>query len=334
MIRYSSTGKAVAKAAPVSETELIDSIEAVSAAAVECVECGIAIESIVQCMDNVQLAMTAIKNGGLTKQTVATFNGSGELSAFLGQESLTVAGLEAYAADQVKALSGKYVEGLEGKMAEYWAKFVAFMKNLWSKVVNWFKGLFTNRAKFAKALKEGGDVTPEQFEKNKDKEVSCIKGLDSIKTMAAYGAIVAEITKCAAAVKAKSATNLAPEPEFDEKVITAFEEAYSGESENIKISVLASDAKKFNDLVAETVKKCGDQKLMVASKDINEAFKMIVQDAGNAANAADDKKAALKDAINARRDTLNKLLKACRVEARYFAKTSALVLSAKRALQK
>lgn len=333
MIRYSSTGKAVAKAAPVSETELIESIEAVSAAAVDCVECGIAIESIVQCMDNVQLAMTAIKNGGLTKQTVATFNGSGELSAFLGQESLTVAGLEAYAADQIKALSGKYVEGLEGKMAEYWAKFVAFMKNLWSKIVNWFKGLFTNRAKFVNALKEGGDVTEEQFNKNKDKEFTLIGVKDPAKLTPLYDALVAEITKCAAAVKTKSATALAPEPEFNEKVITEFEEQF-GQGAKAKISERYSNATEFNKVVSGCREFCGNQKLMVASKDINEAFKKIVQDAGVAANAADDKKAELKDAINARRDTLNKLLKACRVEARYCMKWSSQLLTIKRALQK
>ena len=333
MIRYSSTGKAVAKAAPVSETELIESIEAVSAAAVDCVECGIAIESIVQCMDNVQLAMTAIKNGGLTKQTVATFNGSGELSAFLGQESLTVAGLEAYAADQIKALSGKYVEGLEGKMAEYWAKFVAFMKNLWSKIVNWFKGLFTNRAKFVNALKEGGDVTEEQFNKNKDKEFTLIGVKDPAKLTPLYDALVAEITKCAAAVKTKSATALAPEPEFNEKVITEFEEQF-GPGHKIKISEFWSNAGAFNKAVAENTAHCGNQKLMVASKDIDAAFKTIIQDAGNAANAADDKKAELKDAINARRATLNKLLKACRVEARFCMKAGAQLLSVKRALQK
>ena len=316
-----------------SEESLVESIDEVAAAAEALMEAQADGAEICQVLDNLSIACESLKNGGLTANVLGVFNSEGELSAACGQENLTVAGLEALGEEQVKALSAKYVEGLEGKMAEYWAKFVAFLKNLWSKVVNWFKGVLTNRARYVKALKDGGDVSDEQFKKAAETKFKSIgpKGVNPMKD-AAYTALVDEISKCAGAVKAKTATNLADEPKFKAEVISAFEKKFET-SEETTLGAQFANANAFNQAVAAYVAAAGGQKFMVASKDIDAAFKTLITDAGNAANITDEtKKAATKEAINGRRDTINTLLKACRVEARFCMKVGGTLLRLKKSI--
>jgi len=334
MVNYNLNSAPAKAFKPVTDAELMESIENVSAAAEALVDAGVAVEHVVQCMDNVQLALTAIQNGGVTKQMLKTFNGCGELSALLGQENLTPAGLESFADAQITKVTSVYTAGLEGKMAEYWNKFVAWLKNLWAKIVNWFKGMFTNRAKYAKVLKEGGDVTDAQFENAKNKKIRAMK-LDKANASAVkYQALVDEIKRCAAAVKAKSTTNLADEPKFDEKVITEFEESVKDEYfEERTLADLYGNATAFNKLISAYIAEAGNQKLMVASKDIDTAFKTIITDAGNAGSLEGDAAKDVKEAVNARRATLMTLLKACRIEARHVMKAGAIALKAKRMIQ-
>lgn len=334
MVNYNLNSAPTTVSKPVTDAELMESIENVSAAAEALVDAGVAVEHVVQCMDNVQLALTAIQNGGVTKQMLKTFNGCGELSALLGQENLTPAGLESFADAQITKVTSVYTAGLEGKMAEYWNKFVAWLKNLWAKIVNWFKGMFTNRAKYVKVLKEGGDVTDAQFAKAKDKKLRACKADKGADVYAKYAALVTEITKCAAAVKAKSASNFAAEPKFDEKVITEFEETWKDENwEERTIADLYQNSGTFNKLVSDYTATAGNQKLMVASKDIDAAFKTLITDAGNAGSLEGDAAKDVKEAVNARRATLMTLIKACRVEARATMKSGATLLKAKRMMQ-
>lgn len=321
------------KTVGVSEESLVESIEEVASAAEALMEAQADGAEICQVLDNLTIACESLKNGGLTANVLGVFNSEGELSACAGQENLTIAGLEALAEDQVKTLSAKYVEGVEGKMAEYWAKFVAYLKNLWAKIVNWFKSILTNRARFVKALKEGGDVSAEQFKKAASTKFKSIgpKGTNPMKD-AAYTALVDEISKCASAVKAKSATNLADEPKFKAEVISAFEKKFET-SEETTLGGQFTNESQFNQAVASYCAAAGSQKFLVASKDVDAAFKTLVTDAGNAANITDEaKKTATKDAINARRDTINTLLKACRVEARFCMKVGGTLLRLKKAI--
>lgn len=314
------------KTVGVSEESLVESIEEVASAAEALMEAQADGAEICQVLDNLTIACESLKNGGLTANVLGVFNSEGELSACAGQENLTIAGLEALAEDQVKTLSAKYVEGVEGKMAEYWAKFIAYLKNLWAKIVNWFKGILTNRARYVKALKAGGDVSDEQFKKAAEMKVkypAVEYGL--------YEALVSEISKCASAIKAKSATNLADEPKFKVEVLSAFEKAL--ETEEDTLGKMFANANDFNKAISEYCQHAGGQKFLVASKDIDAAFKTLVTDAGNAANITDEaKKTATKDAINARRDTINTLLKACRAEARYIMKSGGAILRLKKSI--
>ena len=321
------------KTVGVSEESLVESIEEVASAAEALMEAQADGAEICQVLDNLTIACESLKNGGLTANVLSVFNSEGELSACAGQENLTVAGLEALAEEQVKTLTDKYVAGVEGKMAEYWAKFIAYLKNLWAKIVNWFKSILTNRARYVKALKDGGDVNAEQFKKAANTKFKSIgpKGANPMED-AAYKALVDEISKCAAAVKAKSATNLADEPKFKAEVISAFEKKFETSDETTLGAQFANE-NKFNQAVSSYCQAAGSQKFLVASKDVDGAFKTLVTDAGNAANITDEaKKTATKDAINARRDTINTLLKACRVEARCCMKVGGTLLRLKKTI--
>lgn len=313
----------------VSEESLVESIEEVAAAAEALMEAQADGSEICQVLDNLTIACESLKNGGLTANVLGVFNSEGELSACAGQENLTIEGLEALAENQVKTLTKKYVAGVEGKMAEYWAKFVAYLKNLWAKIVNWFKGILTNRARYVKALKAGGDVSAEQFKKVAEMKV---KWPAAASAEDSYVALVSEISKCASAIKAKSASNLADEPKFKVEVLSAFEKELE-KSDEETVGSLFNNENGFNKAVSEYCQHAGSQKFLVASKDIDAALKTLVIDAGNAANITDEaKKTATKDAINARRDTINTLLKACRVEARYVMKAGSALLRLKKSI--
>ena len=321
------------KTVGVSEESLVESIEEVASAAEALMEAQADGAEICQVLDNLTIACESLKNGGLTANLIGVFNSEGELSACAGQENLTIAGLEALAENQVKTLSAKYVAGVEGRMTEYWAKFIAYLKNLWAKIVNWFKSILTNRARYVKALTEGGDVNDEQFKKAASTKFKSIgpKGVNPMMDPA-YTDLVDEISKCASAVKSKSASNLADDPGFDVKVISAFEEKFKI-SEETTLSDYFVNAQRFNDVVSSYRKSAGSQKFLVASKDVDTAFKTLVTDAGNAAGITDEeKKTATKNAINTRRNTINTLLRACRVEARHCMKVGGTLLRLKKTI--
>lgn len=321
------------KTVGVSEESLVESIEEVASAAEALMEAQADGAEICQVLDNLTIACESLKNGGLTDNLLGVFNSEGELSACAGQENLTIAGLEALAENQVKTLSAKYVAGVEGRMAEYWAKFIAYLKNLWAKIVNWFKSILTNRARYVKALADGGDVNDEQFKKATSTKFKSIgpKGVNPMKD-AAYTELVGEISRCASAVKAKSTTKMVDEPKFKAEVISAFEKKFET-SEETTLGAQFVNVDAFNKAVEAYRQAAGSQKFLVASKDVDEAFKKLVTDAGNAANITDEaKKTSTKEAINARRDTINTLLKACRVEARFCMKVGGTLLRLKKTI--
>lgn len=165
MLKLSTTKTSVAKTEVVcSEEALIESIHAVSAASEEFFSAAMEGAEIEQVLANLEMCAHTVKECGLSKTVIAAFNSEGELSACVGEENLTVAGLESLNGEAVKELSAKYSAGLEGKVAEVWNKVVAWLRNMWTKFVNWVKSIFTNRAKFVSVLETVKSRKDEDFD--------------------------------------------------------------------------------------------------------------------------------------------------------------------------
>lgn len=105
-------------------------------------------------MDNCKSAVQSIEKFGVTATTMAVFNGSNELDQALGLESLDLSAVESLGSSVKKIRKQNYISGLEGKLAEYWKKFVEWLKDLWGKIKRWFKELFDKNAKAVRIVNE------------------------------------------------------------------------------------------------------------------------------------------------------------------------------------
>ena len=121
-------------------------------------------------MDNCRCAVQAIEKFGVTATTMAVFNGSNELDAALSLEALDIASIESLGASVKKIRKENYVSGLEGKISEYWNKFVAWLKDLWGKIVRWFKELFDKNAKAVRIVTEAKNAGAFKNLANSDKK--------------------------------------------------------------------------------------------------------------------------------------------------------------------
>ena len=291
------------KSVAASEESLQESIEELSAATEALMEAQADGAEICQVFDNLSIACESLKNGGLTASLLGVFNSEGELSACVGQENLTVAGLEALGDRQVKALTAKYIEGVEGKMAEYWAKFVQFLKNFWAKIVNWFKSLFTARAKYIKAVEVIKTWKAESF--NGEAEVACV-GQSELKSIeSTHDALVTHIET---AVKtAKMGGNGMREVKGWENNKKSIDEFCSKSRESAKLSTLFS----YQSLVEHVswyINAARSVQLQNASKYLTTGMDALVKEAGAAANiegsTGDAKRQAIKDKYEAYRQAL------------------------------
>ena len=291
------------KSVVASEESLTESIEELSAATEALMEAQADGAEICQVFDNLSIACESLKNGGLTANVLGVFNSEGELSACIGQENLTVAGLEALGEDQVKALSAKYVEGVEGKIAEYWAKFVQFLKNLWAKIVNWFKSLFTARAKYIKAVEVIKTWKAESF--NGDAEVACA-GQNELKQIESTHAAL--VTMIQTAVKtAKVGGNGMREAKGWESNKKAIDEFCSKSRQSAKLSSLFS----YQSLVEHVswyTDAARSVQLQNASQYLTVGMDALVKEAGAAASiegsTGDAKRQTIKDKYEAYRKAL------------------------------
>lgn len=316
MVNYNlpSTSSVPADSKTVTDLELLESVQNLSAAAEALVDAGASVERVNECMNNVQLALTAIQNGGVTDQMLKTFNGCGELSALLGQENLTPAGLESFADAQVAKATATYEAGCEGKLAEYWNKFVAWLKNLWAKLVNWFKNLFVNRAKFVKALepvKQMKDFDPEA-------KVTC-KGLWTDKNNAKWVEIDANLEK---ALDEYSRVRQDPEAyaELAEVVkndlekwekkgrSTQGEKLLDKESKEMKVKTMFASLSQFKSTVADYVAQSKKNVFGNIAKKVDANMKKLIEDAGKAGNLEGDAAKSAKDLVNAKRTYLMAIL--------------------------
>ena len=286
-----------------SEESLQESIEELSAATEALMEAQADGAEICQVFDNLSIACESLKNGGLTASLLGVFNSEGELSKCVGQENLTVAGLEALGDRQVKTLTAKYIEGVEGKMAEYWAKFVQFLKNLWAKIVNWFKSLFTARAKYIKAV-EG--ITSWKAENFKGDAMVACAGQNELKTIeSTHEAIVSAISSAAQSVLPDN--HGVRESKGWENQKKSIDEFCSKSRTEAKLSSLFS----FQTLVKHVtwyIDAARSTKMQEASKRITAGMDHLVKEAGAAANieggAGDSKRQAIKDKYDGYRQVL------------------------------
>lgn len=332
MVNYNLNSAPAKVVKPVTDAELMESIENVAAAAEALVDAGVAVEHVVQCMDNVQLALTAIQNGGVTKQMLKTFNGCGELSALLGQENLTPAGLESFADAQIAKVTSIYVEGLEGKLDEYWSKFVAWLKNLWIKMKNWFITVWQNRAKWFKSL----DGVKSMKEFNGDAEVEVmsfeaygklnalqdkiVKGLNDFKQTYTRGG-----TETGKDLSGKEYTKtVGPDrvSTFDGAITEFNNELDAALKDAVKSGKLTSergwDLLKLQTNAAKIANATAANGQMADhTKWITGALELLVKKAGEAGKLDDDtKKAVMKEQIQLQRKALASALAAVRLENR------------------
>lgn len=288
------------KSVVVSEESLAESIEELSAATEALMVAQADGAEICQVFDNLSIACESLKNGGLTANVLGVFNSEGELSACIGQENLTVAGLEALGEDQVKALSAKYVEGVEGKMAEYWAKFVQFLKNLWAKIVNWFKSLFTARAKYIKAVEVIKSWKAESF--NDDAEVACAGQQELKQIESTHAALVTMIETVV-----KMGDNGMREVRGWENNKKSVDEFCSKSRQSAKLSSLFS-YKTLVEHVSWYINAAKSVQLQNASKYLTTGMDALVKEAGAAANiegsTGDAKRQTIKDKYEAYRQAL------------------------------
>lgn len=286
-----------------SEESLRESIEELSAATEALMEAQADGAEICQVFDNLSIACESLKNGGLTANVLGVFNSEGELSACVGQENLTVAGLEALGENQVKALSAKYVEGVEGKIAEYWAKFVQFLKNLWAKIVNWFKSLFTARAKYIKAVEAIKSWKAESF--NGDAEVACAGQSELNQIESTHAALVTKIETAVKAAKlGGKGMREAAGWESNKKSIDEF---CSKSRQSAKLSSLFS-YQTLTEHVSWYINAARSERLQNASKYLTTGMDALVKEASAAASiegsTGDAKRQTIKDKYEAYRKAL------------------------------
>lgn len=316
MVNYNlpSTSGAAAASTTVTDMELLESVQNLSAAAEALVDAGASVERVNECMNNVQLALTAIQNGGVTDQMLKTFNGCGELSKLLGQENLTPAGLESFADAQIAKVTSVYEAGCEGKLAEYWNKFIAWLKNLWAKLVNWFKNLFVNRAKFVKALepvKNMKDFDPEA-------KVTC-KGLWTDKNNAKWAEIDANLDKALdeytkarqdPAEYASLAEFIKNDLEKWEKKgrSTQGEKLLDLEAKERKVKTMFANLNQFKSTVADYVAQSKKNVFGNIAKKVDTNMKQLIAEAGKAGNLDGEAAKEAKDLVNAKRTYLMAIL--------------------------
>ena len=303
-----------------SEEALVESINALSDASEALYSACADVEEVSTVLANLEMCAKGIKAGGLTKQTIAAFNSEGELSACVGQECLTVAGLESLGEDKVKELSATYSAGLEGKMAEYWNKFVAFLKNLWVKVKNWFGTLFQNRARWVKRL-DGYQIS-QSLSFNKDKTLVSLD-LGQIQAMVTLAGQIA--TKVDEFSRKTGTAESIPDDfaKFDEEA----KKLMDVKPTEHKLSELAPSAANLSRARTLYKTQAMDKKIQNAATSIDKAMKLLIDEAGKAGSLEGEAATAKKEEVNKKRAAMDAALKACRIE-------NSLIMKAGSALDK
>ena len=321
MIKYSVTPAKASDTAKhvVSEEALLEAcaeLEAATEALASVQLDGIQID---QCLGNLSLAVEAFSaEHGFNQQNLRTFNGSGELTACLGMES--IAALESYGADQIAGLEAEFVKKLGEKAKEYWAKFIAWLKNLWVKTVDFFKSMFTFRARLGKSILDAKLETADVKAKfDASKKITQFSAAD-------VGKMVDLVTKFEDEITAKINTGKFEGLDDYSKEMDEIDKLKKSEDEAGKLGWSA-------DVMATKATAFANQYVIkgpatAASKLVSGELKKLVDRAGKAANMTDEAAAkAEKEAIAKRRDDLNKCLAVLRRENRLVAKVASIYWS-------
>lgn len=302
-----------------STEELLESIENVSSAAEALYEAGADGQEICQVLDNLTLIASALDNGGLTPEFLKTFNAEGETLEAAGVESLSVAGLEAMGNAQIEKFEDRVAAGLEGKMGEYWAKFVAWLKNMWTKFVNWFKSILVNRAKYIKSINA---LLADKNAKWQDKEGSVIK-MDVVQS--SFKAASDAETYLSQNV-GKLTSDAAPEELKVDDFIKELDKIGEAKAEAKKLSELGWTEPAAKQFASTYVKNAANASLNKINTLIDASFKGLITKAG-AAGKLEDAEAAktAKETVQKRRENLMKCVDLLRNDNRCVMKCGATV---------
>ena len=320
----SSVQAAAKRSVGCSEEALVESINALSDASEALYSACADAEEVSTVLANLEMCAKGIKAGGLTKQTIAAFNSEGELSACVGQECLTVAGLESLGEDQVKQLTATYSAGLEGKMGEYWAKFVQFLKRMWEKVKHWFVTLWQNRARLFKSL----DDVKNMKEFNADAEAAVYDNKTYVQLIALREAAVEALNK----FKQDYTSGADRVGTFDAAIETKngkFDELFKEAPSKDKLSAKGWTLEKLRAGAANFANATAPNGQIAAiTKWIDGAMKLLVDKAGKAGNDEND---ATKDLVKKQHAALASALALVRFENKVVMKQFSILYAVKKA---
>lgn len=320
----SSVQAAAPKTVGCSEESLAESIYALSDASESLFSACADADEVSQVLANLDMCAKGIKEGGLSKQVLGAFNSEGELSACCGQENLTVAGLEALAAEEITALSGKYSAALEGKMGEYWAKFVQVLKKLWEKVKHWFITLWQNRARLFKSL----DDVKNMKEFNGDAEAAVYSNKTYLELAELRQGAVEALNK----FKQDYTSGADRVGTFDAAIETKngrFDEILKEEPKSEKLSAKGWDLQKLQAGAANFFNATAPNgQIASITKWINGALDLLVKKAGEAGK---DEDGAKKELVKKQHAALSSALALVRFENKVVLKMFNILYSVKKA---
>lgn len=313
-----------------TDADLVESIASVAAAAEALYEAQADGTEICTVLDNLELVSQALAHGGITKQVLDAFNSEGELAEAAGVESLDAAALEAMGEAEVKKLTSSVTAGLEGRFAEYWAKFVAWLKNMWTKIVDWFKSLLTNQARYVNTLKDVDKVlksSSKQFNPGASAAVHSAGDIEG--ALVAATGLIGDIEEAAANFKTSgSITKTASQAEGGDvihkvanvvaklagsnalknsEIIKKFNEA-KVESKPIKDLGFGS-AGDLSGVISKYITLAESNKWATATKNYTDGLSVFIKEAEAAAKLEGEAAASAKEASNSKREAVTEMLK-------------------------
>lgn len=309
-----STPKAAAPAEKpivITDEMLLDSLHACSMLDMALSESCADANEVATVLDNLEMCARAIKNGGLTKQVVAALNSRGELSECCGQENLTIAGLESLETAAVKELSDKYNAALEGKFAEFWAKFIAILKNISTQIVTYFKTAIQNRARFVNKLESFPDIT--KIETKTGSEIideTFIQSVEDIKNEIDIG------KKMQAAINSFLAhinDNDEIPSDFD-KFTNEAAAAIEAERKKADLESLNITLPKLKTIKEEYIAYAKDLNFNKVPNTLSIELNRLVAEAGKASKLEGEEAVAAKEKIMKQRVAVNAAIEMCRKE--------------------
>jgi len=317
-----------AAVATCSDASIMESVEGLAEASASLYECQADGSEICQVLDNLTLVAQAVSNGGVTKQVLGAFNSEGEMCGAAGVENLTVEGLEAMATADVEKFSKKVTAGLEGQMAEYWAKFVEWLKNLWTKLVNWLKSQFTNQARYVKYL-EAAKASLKEV--NGDAQAAVHAKADMVKVLKSCQTMIGQLKAAGDAFKNSGALVKGGADSVGARGIFSKLNNFMASDEKTKVenfnngeAPAAAAIKSFGYGSAGDISGAIDVYLSVAkstdfaaaSKAFTDGLANFQKEAQNAAKLEGEAQSAAKAAVAERRQVVNDLLACVRMVAK------------------